>query len=262
MKFKKDRRRRRRSFLLLIPYPTAFVELRVYFKNMSENFGRKPYIFLLIGVFVLLLSTIVYAEAEEDIDISSTSSSSFTATTTDVATSSNATSNDNQATTTEELYVVEEAEEKNINSNQSIYLSEVKQKRITNLCANISNRLDAVINRHEQITKRLESRITKLQQQNFDTTESYTQLQEAVSTLNQAKESIKDIDNLVYRMTTSVHPQTDWILVYTTYTNTEKLVRETQTKLRTTITILKSLPSINTETDNTTTYSTEETNPE
>ena len=227
---------------------------------MNDNFGRKPYICLLIGVFILLLGTIVYAEAEEEpLDTEIASSSNITATTTNIATSSNATSSNNQTTTTEEFYVTEEEKP---NQNQSVYLSEAKQKRVTNLCANISNRLDAVINRHEQITKRLESRITKLQQQNFDTTESYTQLQEAVSTLNQAKESIKDIDNLVYRMTTSVHPQTDWILVYTTYTNTEKLVRETQTKLRTTITILKSLPSINTETDNTTTYSTEETNPE
>ena len=224
---------------------------------MNENFGRKPYIFLLIGVFVLLLSTIFYAEAEEEIDTNSTSSSSITATTTDIATSS-----DNLGTTTEELYITEEAEEKNINSSQSIYLSKVKQKRITNLCANISNRLDAVIKRHEQITKRLDSRITKLQQQNFDTTESYTQLQEAVSTLNQAKESIKDIDNLVYKMTTSVHPQTDWILVHATYTNTEKLVRETQTKLRMTITAIKSLQLINTETDNITPSTTEETNPE
>ncbi len=127
-------------------------------------------------------------------------------------------------------------------------LTEVRQKRVTNLSANISNRLDAVTLRLSNIITRLESRISTLKQRGIDTQSAETKLNDAVVSLNTAKNLLTNIDTLVYEAVSSEHPYTSWQPVKERYREIVGLIRETHAALKETIQLLKealknSLPS-------------------
>ncbi|USN87377.1 MAG: hypothetical protein H6779_03095 [Candidatus Nomurabacteria bacterium] len=128
-------------------------------------------------------------------------------------------------------------------------LSKSKQQRVTNLAANISNRMEAAMARHENIIKRLNSRLSKMEQSGLNTDAAKVQLETAVNTLAEAKSSIQDIDKLVYNTVTSVTPKVEWLLLRDTYVNTAELIRETQAELSDTVTMLKTATLIPDEVD-------------
>lgn len=230
--------------------------------NMYKNINQKSY-FLFIGILLLSISTIVYAETTEQ----SSSTESFSTSTNSNAIENISTSTDNnlissttESTTTD--FEIPNTEkpivEQKLPINQT-FLSNVEQQRITNLCANISNRLDAAIARQDNIAKRLNSRIVKMRELGVDTTSAETKLAETTITINTAKNTIKNIDTLINQTITSPTPKTAWLSVRTTYTETETLVKQTQEELRMVIQLLKSPITISTEEKEETSTSTIET---
>lgn len=167
----------------------------------------------------------------------------------------------------EDDFITEDFETKNTEekpSSKTFTLSPEKQLRITNLAANISNRLDAANNRHSQIVKRITSRTEKLKQQGFNTFKIEDFLEEIEQNLADTKESLKNIDNLVYEMTTSPDPKKEWPKIKTLYQNSVSKITKNQTDLKFILSLLKNPTAQITEenTSETTDLETEEINEE
>jgi hypothetical protein len=192
----------------------------------------------------LLLSTIVYAEAvetssttNENISDTEVLNDENTSTTTGTTTSETASTSDTVATTSESL--LPSIQESHIPSLNNTTLSIVTQTRITNLCANISNRLDAVILRQENIANRLQTRVNKIKAQNINTNEAEEKLKLALTTIHQAKDIIKNIDHDIHQTVTATDPKNKWTNVYSTYLETDRLVKQAHVELKTVVYALK-----------------------
>ena len=203
---------------------------------------------LFVTIFFILITTSVLAQenqASSTIRIGET-----TNTTPENATSSeeNTILNEDTSTTSEDINATTSSKTDNLSTttppkakvinNQKRQpksessLSVAKQKRITNLASNMSNRMDAVILRFTKIATRLESRIEKMELQNIDTTEAENKLRTAKETLATAKQNISEIDTLVYNATTSERPREGWLAVRETFRTTANLLKQTQDELR------------------------------
>lgn len=228
---------------------------------MYKKISQKSYFFFIV-ILLLSISTIVYAETTEQ-SSSTEAFSTSTNPTENISTSTDESliSSTNESTATNTTIISDTEEpiiEQKLPINQTP-LSNAEQQRITNLCANISNRLDATIARQDNIAKRLNSRIVKMRELGADTTSAETKLAEATITINTSKNTIKNIDTLINQTITSPTPKTAWLSVRTTYTETETLVKQTQEKLRMVIQLLKSPITISTEEKEETSTSTIET---
>lgn len=118
-------------------------------------------------------------------------------------------------------------------------LNEVRQGRVLNLAANLSNRMEAAIDRLLTITNRVSTRIDKLTVLGTDTNAAVIKLNEANELLSQAKINLSNIDQLVYNATTSPEPGVGWQNVRTVYTETAKLIRQAHRTIFETIALLK-----------------------
>ena len=122
-------------------------------------------------------------------------------------------------------------------------LREIIQQRIINLSANMSNRMEAAIERFYNIIGRLETRIEKLKQSGVDTASAAAKLREASQLLAEAKTKLNNIDGLVYSATTSTQPKSDWKVVRETYQEAGRLIRASHQALRETVALLKTAVS-------------------
>ncbi len=118
-------------------------------------------------------------------------------------------------------------------------LQEQAQKRIVNLAANLSNRLDAVTTRLDNITHRLESRIQKLNEQNIDTTAAAAELENAHASIDAAILALSNIDSLVNDAVGSENPREAWQTTKTTYMTIREHVMDARDSLRATVALLK-----------------------
>lgn len=123
---------------------------------------------------------------------------------------------------------------------QQAPLSDQAQNRIRNLAANISNRMEAAIKRLENIAIRLDSRIVKLEAQNFDTTSARPYVEEAKAELTQAKLLIIDIDKVIGDVTGSETPRSAWNDGRKIYSDVRVHLVNTQAALRNAIIELRS----------------------
>jgi hypothetical protein len=141
--------------------------------------------------------------------------------------------------------------------NQAV-LSERTQKRIINLAANISNRLDGISDRMTQIAGRLEKRIEKQASEGYDVTAAQNSLNAARAALETARKDLSTIDRKVVATVGSTNPKAGWKDVRATYIVARDNIKVAHTELRNTIVNLKSAtqPPAPTETA-TTTESTE-----
>ncbi len=124
-------------------------------------------------------------------------------------------------------------------SNRRVILEDFRQQRIINLAANISNRLDATVERLFNLIGRLETRIQKLKQQGFGTAEAEVKLREASQSLAEAKSLLDDIDASVYNATTSDRPGDAWQILSERYRDIANLIRRSHASLRETVALLK-----------------------
>jgi hypothetical protein len=179
----------------------------------------------------------------------------------------NETRQEERASTTEGISEMKQEKQEQrvqLREDKQIALQEGRQKRIINLSANISNRMEAAIARFFDIVARLEQRISKIKETGIDTTESETKLREATASLAVARTKLNNIDSLVIEATTSVTPITKWNRLRETYLDAGKLIRTSQQQLREAISLLKTSPNIEvtTETDISTTTSSSTTTAE
>lgn len=110
-------------------------------------------------------------------------------------------------------------------------LSGETQARITNLTANMSNRADALIQRLENITLRVESRILKMEAEGHDTTDARTYLKEAQDALIEAKAHVAGVDAKVNAFVTAQNYWTGWFEVRDTYLETETVLTRAKKSL-------------------------------
>lgn len=113
------------------------------------------------------------------------------------------------------------------------------QERILNLAANMSNRMEAAIARIENIGIRLENRISKLSTQGINTTEAEASLASAKLSIEAAKLSIAEIDELVTNTVKAEDARKDWIEVRKTFLTTRDHLRTAQTELQASVVALK-----------------------
>ncbi len=126
-----------------------------------------------------------------------------------------------------------------IRSERQAALQEIRQKRVFNLSANISNRMEAAITRLYDIVARFEQRIAKLKVTGVDTAATETKIREASRALAEARTTLHNIDTLVYDATTSTEPQNNWVGVRTTYQEAGQYIRTSHQALREAIALLK-----------------------
>lgn len=119
-------------------------------------------------------------------------------------------------------------------------LSERTQKRIINLAANISNRLDGISDRMTQIAGRLEKRIEKQSSEGYDVTAARNSLAAAKTALETARQDLSTIDRKVLAVVGSPNPKTAWIDVRATYIIARDNIKIAHSELRNTIGNLKS----------------------
>jgi hypothetical protein len=119
-------------------------------------------------------------------------------------------------------------------------LSERTQKRIINLAANISNRLDGISDRMTQISGRLEKRIQKQAAEGYDVTAAQNSLSAARSALETARKDLSTIDRKVVTAVGSTDPKAGWKEVRATYVIARDNIKIAHTELRNTISNLKS----------------------
>ncbi len=152
---------------------------------------------------------------------------------------------------TDELIMVESSSNPNIISpvtpnervnttrEQRIALTKVRQTRILNLSANISNRMDTAVMRLSNISLRLEQRIIKVEEGGLEAGLAREKLLSANELLAFARLKLRDIDTLVNEATFSTKPRNDWQAVRERYREASSLIRQAHFALRESIMFLK-----------------------
>jgi hypothetical protein len=164
------------------------------------------------------------------------------ASTTEARQGGQASSSDNRAEVIEvrqETRVQAQENRVELREERQAVLQEVRQKRVINLSANITNRMEAAIERLTNITNRLDARIDKMTELGMNTTEAKTKLAEAKSSIASAGATIGNIDNLVFSATTSEKPVSDWKGLREVYLEAGRQIRQAQLQLREVIALLK-----------------------
>lgn len=126
-----------------------------------------------------------------------------------------------------------------VRADRQAALTEIRQQRVLNLAANISNRMEAAISRLFNIVERTEGRIAKLKLAGVDTTAAESKLREAAQLLASARAGLTNIDTLVSEATSSPEPKSAWQNVRNVYKETGTQIRASHQALRETIALLK-----------------------
>lgn len=129
------------------------------------------------------------------------------------------------ASTTPENAPLPETAESSPPSEKRGALSAAAQARLTNLAANVSNRMDAYVRRITNVTDRLESRATKLEATGIDVTVARAKIAEARTELEKARFNLSTIDNAVAGFVGSENPRTYWQQVKNTYLATRDAIK-------------------------------------
>lgn len=115
------------------------------------------------------------------------------------------------------------------------------EERLTNLAANISNRLEGFTDRLYQISNRLKRRIDKLKQEGYDVSLAEASLAQANTNLDAARHELNTIDRDVYRAFRSTDPRTKWKEVRSKYVRTRDTIKTAHGELRNTLSHLKNV---------------------
>ncbi len=103
-------------------------------------------------------------------------------------------------------------------------LRPVAQTRLTNLAANMSNRMDGAVTRLQNVTDRLTSRLGKMEAEGKNVTAARTELALAQSKLDEAKRNLSTIDTEVNAFIGSATPRENWQNLKNNYLNTRVLI--------------------------------------
>lgn len=104
-----------------------------------------------------------------------------------------------------------------ITDSRQAALQPIAQSRITNLAANVSNRLDASVRRLTNVSQRLDSRMNKLEAAGYTVTSARSAQRDALAQLQQAEASLRTIDVEVAAFVGSSDPLTAWVRLASIY---------------------------------------------
>ncbi len=142
----------------------------------------------------------------------------------------------------------------------SAMLSVIAQRRITNLTANISNRLEAYIRRIENITNRLESRQQKIATEGKDVRGAITHIAAARTALTTARSTLATIDADVAAFVGSPSPKDRFEVIKTTYRTAYDAIKTAHRESVAALLILRDAPLVSTDLENTSTTTEEISN--
>ena len=117
-------------------------------------------------------------------------------------------------------------------------LSRAIQDRIINLALNTTNRLTSAINRLQNITDRLSSRITILREQGVDTGTAETKLAESKTTLEQARATLNSL-NTIAAVIRGDTPRESFSEIRVKFFETRDALIQTRTLLLDTVALLR-----------------------
>ncbi|MBY0538431.1 hypothetical protein K2P47_03465 [Patescibacteria group bacterium] len=103
-------------------------------------------------------------------------------------------------------------------------LQRIAQTRLTNLAANMSNRMDSAVARLQNVTDRLSSRLTKMEAEGKDVSAARTELALAQTKLDEAKRRLATIDTEVNAFVGSATPRENWVNLRNTYLTTREVI--------------------------------------
>ena len=119
-------------------------------------------------------------------------------------------------------------------------LDERASERITNLAANVSNKMDAAASRLQNIIDRLNSRIDKLAIAGINVSEARAALLSAQLSVTTAVNTLATIDAVVLAAITSEDPRASWPTVRATFENIRTELTVARTEIRAAIEALQS----------------------
>lgn len=186
-------------------------------------YTKKTSLFFINVAIITLLSCIANMASAQS--ATSTASSSPTQTNTSTP----------LATTTEPIIVSEETA---VSVTKSI-LTIQKRIRVTNLIANISNRIEAGASRLQNISNRIESRLVKLEIEGYDMAITKQHLGEARDALGKIHLEMETIDEEVNAMVSSDRPVELWKNIKTSLIICATELQNAKTSLLETITSMK-----------------------
>lgn len=118
-------------------------------------------------------------------------------------------------------------------------LSVRQQERITNLAANISNRMDATVVRLEQINKRVASRADKTENYDEVMANVKSNTEKVNASLQKAKRTLGQMDTNIASVVGSEKPKERWWQVRTFYLDAKDNLREAHELLSLSVLMLK-----------------------
>jgi hypothetical protein len=121
-------------------------------------------------------------------------------------------------------------------------LEAIAQIRITNLAANMSNRMEAVASRFEQVAQRIDSRIQKVSYEGGDTGAAANYVGIAREHLASFRLTFANIDNEISRFVGSPHPREEWSDIKAIYEKANSDLLATHEALKQSIEILTNPP--------------------
>jgi hypothetical protein len=127
---------------------------------------------------------------------------------------------------------------------RSAALQEKTQERITNLTANISDRMAAAIDRIRQIIDRFQGRMDTLAERGVDVSEAQRALTASSAHLDDAEAAITNIDTLVAVVVTSESPREAWAEARATYAGIKTDIKESHASLKLALSLLKTAVAI------------------
>lgn len=119
-------------------------------------------------------------------------------------------------------------------------LQKIAQTRLTNLAANMSNRMDSAVKRLQNVTDRLNSRLIKMESEGKNISAAKTELENATRALAEAKDNLATIDMEVNAFIGSATPRENWQNVKNTYAVTRASIISAHTSILKTIELAKS----------------------
>lgn len=117
-------------------------------------------------------------------------------------------------------------------------LSVSQQDRLINLTRNVIVRLTAGLDRMDDITHRLETRIEKMKAQGINTTNAELRLTEARENVRKARETLITAGAVAQAIRSNT-PRASFETIRASLIQTRDLVRQTHTKLNETLSLLK-----------------------
>jgi hypothetical protein len=131
-------------------------------------------------------------------------------------------------------------------------LSSLAQTRLTNLAANVSNRMDAYVRRITNVTDRLESRMNKMAEEGYDIEAARTKIDETRRELETAASTLASIDTIIANFVGSENPRAYWQTAKETYQTAREAIKAAHRGTVETLLILKSAQKVSSPTGTTT----------